>query len=99
MFGFLKKTKDAIAGVVTKKERKISKDLLEEVLLEADVSYEVVENAIYFLPAGEMVEKKKIFLEQANTKERSRLLYCYFKANAKRTCKAWNITEKNYILA
>ena len=60
MFGFLKKTKEAIAGVVTKKERKISKELLEEVLLEADVSYEVVENAIYYLPAGDMVEKKDI---------------------------------------
>ena len=69
MFGFLKKTKDAIAGVVTKKERKISKDLLEEVLLEADVSYEVVENAIYYLPAGDMVEKKDI----------KRVLLSYFK--------------------
>ncbi len=69
MFGFLKKTKDVISGVVTKKERKISKDLLEEVLLEADVSYEVVENAIYFLPAGDMVEKKDI----------KRVLLSYFK--------------------
>ena len=60
MFSFLKKTKDVISGVVTKKERKISKELLEEVLLEADVSYEVVENAIYYLPAGDMVEKKDI---------------------------------------
>jgi len=60
MFGFLKKTKEVISGVVTKKERKISKELLEEVLLEADVSYEVVENAIYYLPAGDMVEKKDI---------------------------------------
>ena len=60
MFGFLKKTKEAISNVVAKKERKISKELLEEVLLEADVSYEVVENAIYYLPAGDMVEKKDI---------------------------------------
>ncbi len=60
MFGFLKKTKDVISSVVTKKEKKISKELLEEVLLEADVSYEVVENAIYYLPAGDMVEKKDI---------------------------------------
>ena len=69
MFGFLKKTKEVISGVVTKKERKISKDLLEEVLLEADVSYEVVENAIYYLPAGDMVEKKDI----------KRVLLSYFK--------------------
>ncbi len=60
MFSFLKKTKDVISSVVTKKEKKISKDLLEEVLLEADVSYDVVENAIYFLPASNMVEKKDI---------------------------------------
>ena len=69
MFGFLKKTKEAISGVITKKERKISKELLEEILLEADVSYEVVENAIYFLPAGDMVEKKDI----------KRVLLTYFK--------------------
>jgi len=69
MFGFLKKTKEAIAGVVAKKERKISKELLEEVLLEADVSYEVVENALFYLPAGDMVEKKDI----------KRVLLTYFK--------------------
>jgi fused signal recognition particle receptor len=60
MFGFLKKTKEAISGVIAKKEKKISKELLEEILLEADVSYEVVENAIFYLPAGDMVEKKDI---------------------------------------
>ena len=60
MLGFLKKTKEAISGVVLKKEKKISKELLEEALLEADVSYEVVENAIYYLPPGDMVEKKDI---------------------------------------
>ena len=69
MFGFLKKTKEVISGVVSKKERKISKELLEDILLEADVSYEVVENAIYFLPPGDMVEKQDI----------KRVLLSYFK--------------------
>jgi fused signal recognition particle receptor len=69
MFGFLKKTKEAISGIVRKKEKKISKDLLEEILLEADVSYEVVENAIFYLPAGNIVEKKDI----------KRVLLTYFK--------------------
>jgi len=60
MFSFLKKTKDVIAGVVTKKEKKISKEMLEEVLLEADVSYDVVEQVIYYMPPSDMVEKKDV---------------------------------------
>ena len=60
MFSFLKKTKDVISSVVSKKERKISKEMLEEVLLEADVSYDVVEQVIYYMPPSDMVEKKDV---------------------------------------
>lgn len=60
MFGFLKKTKDVIKSVVPKKQLKISKETLENVLLEADVSYEVVEEVIYYMPPTDMVEKKDV---------------------------------------
>jgi len=60
MFGFLKKTKDVIKSIVPKKQVTISKDRLEEILLEADVSYEVVEEVIYYLPPSDMVEKKDV---------------------------------------
>ena len=60
MFSFLKKTTDVIRNVVHKKEKKISKELLEEVLLEADVSYDVVEQVIYYLPPSDKVEKKDV---------------------------------------
>ncbi|SFV50180.1 Signal recognition particle receptor protein FtsY (=alpha subunit) (TC 3.A.5.1.1) [hydrothermal vent metagenome] len=47
MFGFikksLKKTTDAIKTIVPKKKAYISKDELEDILLEADVEYELVE--------------------------------------------------------
>jgi len=76
MFSFLKKTKDVISSVVSKKERKISKEMLEEVLLEADVSYDVVEEVIYYLPPSDMVEKKDVkrvllayFVDMPKTKE------------------------------
>jgi fused signal recognition particle receptor len=57
MFGFLKKTVDAIREVVPKKQKTISKDLLEEILLEADVTYEQVEEIIYYMPAGDAVKR------------------------------------------
>ena len=41
----------------TKANNKISKDLLEEILLEADVSYDIVEEIIYYLPPSEEVKK------------------------------------------
>jgi fused signal recognition particle receptor len=47
MFGFIKKglqkTIDAIAAIVPEKKAKISKDELENILLEADVEYDLVE--------------------------------------------------------
>ncbi|EAI3918141.1 signal recognition particle-docking protein FtsY [Campylobacter upsaliensis] len=41
----------------TKANHKISKDLLEEILLEADVAYEIVEEIIYYLPPTDEVKK------------------------------------------
>ncbi|MDL0110719.1 signal recognition particle-docking protein FtsY [Campylobacter felis] len=41
----------------TKANHKISKDLLEEILLEADVSYDIVEEIIYYLPPSEEIKK------------------------------------------
>lgn len=60
MFDFLKKglakTLQSIAGVKGK-NKKITKDLLEEILLEADVAYEIVEEIIYYLPPNNEVKK------------------------------------------
>ncbi|HEC1554955.1 signal recognition particle-docking protein FtsY [Campylobacter upsaliensis] len=41
----------------TKANHKISKDLLEEILLEADVAYEIVEEIIYYLPPTDEVKR------------------------------------------
>ena len=50
MFNFFKKglakTLENIVGIKGE-NKKITKDLLEEILLEADVSYEIVEEIIY----------------------------------------------------
>lgn len=54
----LKKTLENITGI--KANRKITKDLLEEILLEADVSYELVEEIIYYLPPGNEVKKEDL---------------------------------------
>ncbi len=48
----LKKTTDTINEVVPKKQTTISKELFEELLLEADVSYDIVENLIEPLPSN-----------------------------------------------
>jgi fused signal recognition particle receptor len=63
MFGFIKKglekTKEAIQSVVgAEKKEVISKDLLEEALLEADVDYELVEKILERLP--EEITKDKL---------------------------------------
>ena len=54
MFGFLKKafgkTNDAIKEVVPKKQKRIDKDTFEEVLLEADVNYDLIERLLEGLP-------------------------------------------------
>jgi fused signal recognition particle receptor len=54
MFGFLKKafgkTNEAIREVVPEKKSKLDKEELEEVLLEADVNYELIERLLEGLP-------------------------------------------------
>lgn len=56
----LSKTLDAIKTVVPEKKVKISKDLLEEILLEADVDYELIEEIIYYLPPQDEFRKEDI---------------------------------------
>lgn len=63
MFNFFKKglakTLENIIGV-KEENKKITKDLLEEILLEADVSYEIVEEIIYYLPPQNEVKKEDL---------------------------------------
>ncbi len=60
MFGFFKKTAEAIRSVAPKKESTVSKELLEEILLEADVAYETVEEIIYYLPPSDQVKREPL---------------------------------------
>ncbi len=60
MFDFFKKTAQVIRSVAPKKESTISKELLEEILLEADVTYECVEEIIYYLPPSNQVKKEPL---------------------------------------
>lgn len=75
MFSFIKKslnkTINAIKTVAPQKKEKITKEELEDILLEADVTYEVVEKIIYYLPASEEVERKDLF----------RILHSFFLEN------------------
>ncbi len=61
MFGFFKKvltkTTDKIKEIAPKRSDKISKELLEEILLEADVSYDLVEEIIYYMPPSNLVSR------------------------------------------
>jgi len=61
MIGFIRKglskTLGVIKEVVPTKRTFITKDELEEILLEADVTYEVVEEMIYYLPPAEKVKR------------------------------------------
>ncbi|EAK8022274.1 signal recognition particle-docking protein FtsY [Campylobacter coli] len=63
MFDFFKKglakTLESIVGVKGE-NKKITKDLLEEILLEADVAYEIVEEIIYYLPPSDEVKKEDL---------------------------------------
>ncbi|KAA6226679.1 MULTISPECIES: signal recognition particle-docking protein FtsY [unclassified Campylobacter] len=52
----LQKTIDNIR-TIRPSDKKITKDLLEEILLEADISYEIVEEIIYYLPPDNEVKK------------------------------------------
>ncbi|HAN0630603.1 TPA: signal recognition particle-docking protein FtsY [Campylobacter jejuni] len=63
MFNFFKKglakTLENIVGIKGE-NKKITKDLLEEILLDADVSYEIVEEIIYYLPPQNEVKKEDL---------------------------------------
>lgn len=63
MFNFFKKglakTLENIVGIKGE-NKKITKDLLEEILLEADVNYEIVEEIIYYLPPQNEVKKEDL---------------------------------------
>ncbi|EJI5392899.1 signal recognition particle-docking protein FtsY [Campylobacter jejuni] len=63
MFNFFKKglakTLENIVGIKGE-NKKITKDLLEDILLEADVSYEIVEEIIYYLPPQNEVKKEDL---------------------------------------
>ncbi len=71
MLGFFKKglsrTAEAIKSVVPKKKLKISKDELEEILLESDVHYDLIEKILSEIPYDEV---KREHLE-------SKLLACF----------------------
>lgn len=63
MLDFLKKALSKTANSmqnVKKSKEKISKNLLEEMLLEADVSYEIIEEILYFLPPNDEVKKEDL---------------------------------------
>ncbi len=64
MFGFIKKslgkTISAIKSVAPEKKEKISKEELEDILLEADVTYDVIEKIIYYLPASNLIKRKDL---------------------------------------
>ncbi len=64
MFSFiakgLTKTLGAIKEILPEKVEKIDKTLLEEILLESDIPYELVEEIIYYLPPSSSVEKADV---------------------------------------
>ena len=64
MFSFiakgLSKTLGAIKEILPEKVEKIDKTLLEEILLESDIPYELVEEIIYYLPPSSSVERTDV---------------------------------------
>lgn len=64
MFSFIKKglakTTSAIKEILPEKVTKIDKDTLEDILLESDVPYEIVEEIIYYLPPQDLVKKADV---------------------------------------
>jgi fused signal recognition particle receptor len=64
LFGFIKKglskTVSAIKEVLPEKVLKIDKETLEEILLESDVPYEIVEEMIYYLPPQDTVKRDDV---------------------------------------
>ncbi|MDL2347664.1 signal recognition particle-docking protein FtsY [Campylobacter hyointestinalis] len=60
MFDFLKKGLEKTISSITSnkpKDKKITKDILEELLLEADVPFEIVEEIVYYLPPRDIVDR------------------------------------------
>lgn len=61
MFSFIKKGLDktlgAIKEILPEKVDKIDKTLLEEILIESDIPYELVEEIIYYLPPSQMIAR------------------------------------------
>ena len=59
MLDFLKKGLEKTFGAISsaKKSKKIDKESLEEILLEADVAYEIVEEILYYLPPQDQVSR------------------------------------------
>ena len=81
MFGFLKKGLDkTLAAIRSSKpaDKKISKEILEEILLEADIAYEIVEEVLYYLPPQNEVKKDDL----------KRLLNTYFIYESEREAKS-----------
>lgn len=73
MFSFIKKGLDktlgAIKEILPEKVEKIDKTLLEEILIESDIPYELVEEIIYYLPPSQNVAREDV----------RRVLKAYFK--------------------
>lgn len=73
MFSFIKKglgkTLGAIKEILPEKVEKIDKTLLEEILIESDIPYELVEEIIYYLPPSQSVAREDV----------RRVLKAYFK--------------------
>lgn len=73
MFSFIKKGLDktlgAIKEILPEKVEKIDKTLLEEILIESDIPYELVEEIIYYLPPAQTVAREDV----------KRVLKAYFK--------------------
>ena len=87
MIGFIKKglnkTLGVIKEVLPEKVEKIDKETLEEILIESDVPYELVEEIIYYLPPSDLVEEKDV----------KRVLKSYFLYDVKETAE----TKKPFV--
>ena len=87
MIGFIKKglnkTLNVIKEVLPEKVEKIDKETLEEILIESDVPYELVEEIIYYLPPSDLVEEKDV----------KRVLKSYFLYDVKETAE----TKKPFV--
>jgi len=64
MFSFIKKGLDktlgAIKEILPEKVEKIDKSVLEEILIESDIPYELVEEIIYYLPPAQSVVRADV---------------------------------------